>query len=39
MPILIKGGRVVDPNKLDDYLDILVEDGRIVEMKKKWFAG
>ncbi len=34
MPILIRGGRVVDPGKLDDYLDILVENGRITEIKK-----
>jgi len=30
MRILIEGGRVIDPaNKVDDVLDVLIEDGRI----------
>ena len=35
MKLLIKGGRVVDPaNGIDEVLDILVQDGIIVELKR-----
>jgi dihydroorotase len=35
MKLLIKGGRVIDPaNSLDDTMDILVEDDRIVAVEK-----
>jgi len=34
MQILIKGGRVVDPGNFDGIADILVEDGKIVEIEK-----
>jgi dihydroorotase len=35
MRLLIKGGRVIDPaNKLDEYLDILIEDGKIKQLGK-----
>ena len=35
MKILIKGGRVIDPaNKLDDLLDLLVEDTKIFRVAK-----
>ncbi|MEA3279325.1 MAG: dihydroorotase [Thermodesulfobacteriota bacterium] len=33
MLILIKGGRVIDPGNLDGIMDILIEDGKIVEIK------
>ncbi len=29
MPMLIKGGRVIDPGHLDDHCDIFIADGRI----------
>ncbi len=32
MLMLIRGGRVIDPGKLDGIMDILIEDGRIVEV-------
>jgi len=33
--ILIKAGRVIDPaNKVDDTLDILIEDSRIAKVSK-----
>ncbi|MCK4469798.1 MAG: dihydroorotase, partial [Desulfobacterales bacterium] len=35
MLTLIKGGRVVDPGNLDGIMDILIEDGKIVEIKKQ----
>jgi len=35
MPILVKGGRVIDPaNGIDETLDILIERGRIKEISK-----
>ncbi len=33
MLTLIRGGRVVDPGNLDGIMDILIEDGKIVEIK------
>ena len=32
MLTLIKGGRVIDPGNLDGIMDILIEDGKIVEI-------
>lgn len=35
MALLIKNGRVLDPaTGLDDYLDVLVEDGKIRALSK-----
>ena len=34
MLMLIRGGRVIDPGNLDGIMDILIEDGKIVEIKK-----
>jgi dihydroorotase len=34
MLTLIKGGRVIDPGNLDGIMDIFIEDGKIVEIKK-----
>jgi len=34
MPTLIKGGRVIDPGNVDGILDIVVENGKIVEIKQ-----
>jgi len=34
MQILIKGGRVVDPGKIDGIADIFIEDGKIVEIRE-----
>ena len=34
MLTLIRGGRVVDPGNLDGIMDILIEDGKIVEIKE-----
>jgi len=34
MLTLIKGGRVIDPGNLDGIMDIVVENGKIVEIKK-----
>ena len=39
MLTVIKGGRVVDPGNLDDILDIVIEDGKIVEIKQNALAG
>lgn len=39
MSILIKGGRVIDPGNLDDIVDILIEDGKIVELKREEITG
>ena len=39
MLTIIKGGRVIDPGNLDDILDIVIEDGNIVEIKKDALAG
>jgi dihydroorotase len=33
MLILIKGGRVIDPGNLDGIMDILIVDGKIIEIK------
>jgi len=33
MLTLIKGGRVIDPGNLDGIMDILIEDGKIVEVR------
>ena len=38
MLILIKGGRVIDPGNLDGIMDILIADGKIVEIKKHGIA-
>jgi len=39
MLTVIKGGRVIDPGNLDDILDIVIDGGNIVEIKKNAFAG
>ena len=39
MKTVIKGGRVIDPGKLDDILDIVIKCGNIVEIKQDAFAG
>ncbi|MBW2602828.1 MAG: dihydroorotase [Deltaproteobacteria bacterium] len=39
MRTVIKGGRVIDPGNLDDILDIVIEDGNIVEIKQDALAG
>jgi dihydroorotase len=39
MKTVIKGGRVIDPGKLDDILDIVIKGGNIVEIKQDAFAG
>ncbi len=39
MRLLIKGGRVLDPGKIDETVDILVEDGRIAKLGKKLRAA
>jgi len=33
MLILIKGGRVIDPGNLDGIMDILIENGKIIEIE------
>jgi dihydroorotase len=33
MPMLIRGGRVIDPGHLDDILDIVIKDGMIIDIK------
>lgn len=38
MMTLIKGGRVIDPGKLDDIMDIFIADGKIVEIKTEGLA-
>lgn len=35
MLTLIKGGRIVDPGNLDGVMDLLVLDGKIIEIRKK----
>ena len=36
MRILITGGRVIDPaSALDEVVDLLIEDGRIIRIEKK----
>jgi dihydroorotase len=39
MMTVIKGGRVIDPGKLDDILDIVIKGGNIVEIKQDALAG
>jgi dihydroorotase len=39
MKTVIKGGRVIDPGKLDDILDIVIKGGNIIEIKQDAFAG
>lgn len=39
MLMLIKGGRVIDPGNLDGIMDILIANGKIVEIKKESMAG
>ena len=39
MLTVIKGGRVIDPGNLDDILDIVIEDGNIVEIRQDAFTG
>jgi len=38
MKTVIKGGRVIDPGKLDDILDIVIKGGNIVEIKQDALA-
>ena len=38
MLMRIKGGRIIDPGNLDGIMDILIADGKIVEIKKEGFA-
>ncbi len=33
MPVIISGGRVIDPGNLDGIKDIIIDDGKIVEIK------
>jgi dihydroorotase len=35
MPVLIENGRVIDPGNLDGFMDILIKDGKISEIKKQ----
>jgi dihydroorotase len=35
MPVIISGGKVIDPGNLDGIMDILIEDGKIVEIKEQ----
>ncbi len=37
MLMRIKGGRIIDPGNLDGIMDILIADGKIVEIKKEGF--
>ncbi len=37
--MLISGGRVIDPGHVDDILDIVIENGTIVDIKKNALAG
>ena len=32
MQTLIRGGRIVDPGKFDDIMDILIEGGKIISV-------
>jgi dihydroorotase len=34
MPTLIRGGRVIDPGHVDDILDVVIQDGIIVDIKQ-----
>jgi dihydroorotase len=38
MLTLIKGGRVIDPENLDGMVDILIAEGKIVEIRKEGLA-
>jgi dihydroorotase len=38
MLTLIKGGRVIDPGNLDGMVDILIAEGKIVEIRKQGLA-
>jgi dihydroorotase len=38
MRMRIKGGRVIDPGNLDGIMDILVENGKIVEITRQGMA-
>lgn len=33
MPVIIRGGRVIDPGSLDGIKDIIIDDGKIAEIK------
>lgn len=39
MQVLIRGGRVIDPGNLDGIMDILIENGKIIEIGSKLEAG
>jgi dihydroorotase len=39
MLVRIKGGRIIDPGNLDGIMDILIANGKIVEIKKEGTAG
>ncbi len=39
MLILIKGGRVIDPGRLDEINDILIKDGKIAEISSEGFTA
>jgi dihydroorotase len=40
MKVLIQGGRVVDPSRnLDDRLEVLIEDGRVVDLVRPGHEG
>lgn len=39
MRVRISGGRVIDPGKLDGVMDILVEDGKIADIREKIETG
>ena len=39
MLTLVRGGRVIDPGNLDGIMDIVIEDGKIVEIKKDALTG
>ncbi len=38
-PVLIKGGRIVDPGRIDDIADILVDKGKIAAVKSVAAGG
>ncbi len=39
MLTLVRGGRVIDPGNLDGIMDIVIENGKIVEIKKDALTG
>ena len=39
MAMLIRGGRVIDPGHVNDILDIVIENGIIVDIKQNALAG